>query len=444
MIGIRTLDSPPNVTGALTIDAKSLADVALAGEEMLAGLPARPDRTAAEQAVADEAHRTSRWLRSKFMVVHAENVYATLTESCTRSMRLAELVAAAAREFPGLVPSAAAMGEEQTRRQADKEGREIDQAIFFRGILRASTPGSHLMKSMLRPTRRALDLLAEFRCTGELDLGAVRLRRDGTTAQLTIQNPQHLNAEDNRLTRDMETAVDLALLDESVLVGTLRGCEMTHPRYAGRRVFSAGINLKHLHAGRIGYTDFLLGRELGWIHKVVRGLIVDDLPQTWPRRTIEKPWVAAVDTFAIGGGMQVLLVFDKVVAGSDAYFSLPAAQEGIVPGAAALRLGRLVGGRLARRIILGGQRIRADEPAAGLVCDEVVDPGEVGRALERGAEQMSSAAVVGNRKMINTAEEPFDEFRLYAAEFAFVQGLRLYSEDVIAKAGRSWSGDTRR
>jgi hypothetical protein len=42
----------------------------------------------------------------------------------------------------------------------------------------------------------------------------------------------------------METAVDLTLLDDGIQVGVLRGGTMTHPRHAGRRVFSAGINLK--------------------------------------------------------------------------------------------------------------------------------------------------------------------------------------------------------
>jgi (3,5-dihydroxyphenyl)acetyl-CoA 1,2-dioxygenase len=118
-----------------------------------------------------------------------------------------------------------------------------------------------------------------------------------------------LNAEDNQQVDDMETAVDLALLDPDVRVGLLRGGEMSHPRYRGKRVFSAGINLKALHAGRISLVDFLLRRELDYISKLMRGVLVEDRA-FWHPPTAAKPWVAAVGGFAIGGGMQLLLAFD--------------------------------------------------------------------------------------------------------------------------------------
>ncbi|MFD0891772.1 enoyl-CoA hydratase/isomerase family protein, partial [Streptosporangium algeriense] len=183
-------------------------------------------------------------------------------------------------------------------------------------------------------------LLDGFRATGLAELGTVRVaRRDGVT-HLTVHNEHCLNAEDEALADDMETAVDLALLDEGTGVGVLRGGVMSHPRYRGRRVFSAGLNLRDLRDGRISLVGFLLRRELTYICKILHGAL------TGPSATAEKPWVAAVDAFAIGGGLQLLLVFDRVVAADDAFFSLPAAQEGIVPGVANLRLTRLVGGRL--------------------------------------------------------------------------------------------------
>jgi thioesterase DpgC len=143
-----------------------------------------------------------------------------------------------------------------------------------------------------------------------------------------------------------------------------------------------------------------------------------------------------VDGFAIGGGMQLLLVFDHVIAASDAYFSLPAAQEGIVPGAANLRLTRCLGPRLSRQVILGGRRIWASEPAGRLLADEVVEPAELPEAIERSLDRLQSPAVAANRRMLNLAEESSDEFRRYMAEFAVQQAMRLYGEDVIAKVGR--------
>ncbi|MEV5410848.1 (3,5-dihydroxyphenyl)acetyl-CoA 1,2-dioxygenase DpgC [Thermopolyspora sp. NPDC052614] len=431
-----SLTRPADVSGDLTADTALLREQAERGEDVLASLPPKPARTPTQRAEAERVHRELRWLRSRFMAAHAPAVYSGLTDGRTLPLRLDELVTAAAEAHPGLVPSPAQLAAESGLAPADREGREIDQGVFFRGILRDPVAGGHLMESMLRPTPRALDLLDDFRRTGALDLGSVRIVRDGTTAALTIHNEHCLNAEDNKLTEDLETAVDLTLLDESVRVGTLRGAPMTHPRYAGRRVFSAGINLKHLHRGQISYTRFLLGRELGYIHKIFRGLLLPDTPDAWPHRLLAKPFAAAVDTFAIGGGMQLLFVFDKVIAGSDAYFSLPAAQEGIVPGVGNLRLTRAAGGRLSRQVILGGRRLWATEPDAAVICDEVVDPAAVGAALDRAADALTADAVAANRVMLNLAEEPWDDFRAYMAQFALVQALRLYSEDVLSKVGR--------
>jgi ParB-like chromosome segregation protein Spo0J len=149
-------------------------------------------------------------------------------------------------------------------------------------------------------------------------------------------------------------------------------------------VFSSGINLKSLHAGDISLTGFLLRRELGYIAKLVRGLS-DEPDGPWPEPVVNKPWVGGVETFAIGGGAQLLLVLDHVIAASDAYFSLPAAQEGIIPGAANLRLSRAVGPRLARQLILQGRRILATEPVAAQLIDEVVEPTGMDAAIGRGA-----------------------------------------------------------
>ncbi|HZX37460.1 MAG TPA: enoyl-CoA hydratase/isomerase family protein, partial [Streptomyces sp.] len=259
-------------------------------------------------------------------------------------------------------------------------------------------------------------------------------RRDGV-ARLTMCRDDCLNAEDDRQVDDMETAVDLALLDPAVELCLLRGGEMTHPRFAGKRVFSSGINLKSLHAGDISLDGFLLRRELGYLHKIWRGVRVDD-GASWHSSARSKPWVAAVDTFAIGGGMQLLLVVDHVLASSDAYLSLPAAQEGIVPGVANLRLPRYTGPRLARQIILEGRRIQATDPEARLLVDEIHTPDELDRAVEASLDRLRGPAVAANRKMLNAADEDVDVFRRYMAEFALEQAMRLHSADVVDKVGR--------
>jgi thioesterase DpgC len=404
-------------------------------EALMATLPEPEHRAPEQHAAAAAAKDATRALRCAFMDTHVDAVYDEITNGRAHHLRLAELCEAAAIAFPGLVPTDGQLAAERARSQAAKEGHEIDQGIFFSRVLRSAVAGPHLLDAMLRPTPRALRLLAEFTRTGTVDLGSVRLERRGGTARVTMCREDCLNAEDSRQIDDMETAVDLALLDPAVSVGLLRGGTMSHPRYQGKRVFSAGINLKALHSGGIHLVDFLLRRELGYIQKLIRGVLRDD-GACWYSRTLEKPWVAAVDGFAIGGGAQLLLVFDHVLAASDAYISLPAAQEGIVPGAANLRLTRCAGARLSRQVILQGRRIWATEPDARFLVDEVRDPDELDLAVEQSLERLQGPSVVANRRMLNLAEESPDEFRRYLAEFALQQALRLHSDDVISKVGR--------
>jgi thioesterase DpgC len=422
---------PPDPGRAAAVLAEDTERVA----KLLEALPDPAARTSEQRAEAAAALAEIRSSRVRFMDTYGDDVYDVLTEHRTRHLRLAELVRAAADVFPGLVPTDAALAAERGRAQAAKEGLEIDQGIFLRAVLRSPRSGPHLVDAMLRPTPRALRLLPDFMRTGVVEMEAVRLERRDGVAHLTLCRDDCLNAEDDVQVDDMETAVDLALLDPSVQVCLLRGGEMNHPRYRGRRVFSAGINLKSLSAGGISLVDFLLRRELGYLHKIVRGLL-DDRPGRWHTRLTEKPWVAAVDSFAIGGGAQILMVFDHVIIASDAYISLPAAKEGIIPGVANLRMSRFAGPRLARQVILGGRRVWATEPDARTLVDEVVEPAEMDAAIVRGLARLEGDAVLANRRMLNLAEEPPETFRAYMAEFALQQALRVYSHDVIDKVGR--------
>ncbi|WP_405758196.1 (3,5-dihydroxyphenyl)acetyl-CoA 1,2-dioxygenase DpgC [Streptomyces sp. NBC_00073] len=429
---------PPFFGGSLAGDADLLAAFTAAGEDQLGVLPAKPDRGPAQQRFADGVFAACRAARRAFLARHAEAVYDELTDGRTRLVRLPDLVSAAAERFPGLTPGREQMAAEAALVQADKEGREIDQGIFCSAVLHSPTAGRHLIDAMLAPTPRARQLLGAFRAADRIELDTVLVERRGHAAHVTFRNAHTLNAEDNRLIADLETAVDLVLLDDRIRVGVLRGDEVNHPRYAGRRVFSAGINLKDLRNGDISFVEFLLGRELGYLNKIYRGLLTAPEHTAWADRTVQKPWVGAVDSFAIGGGMQLLLVLDRVIAEEGAYFSLPAAEEGIVPGLGNLRLGRLTGARVARQVILGGRRIDAGDPDARLVCDEVVAAGDMADAVERAVAELGAPAVAANRRMLALTEEPLDSYRTYLAEFALVQAGRSYSDDVLAKVERRW------
>src|SRR5262249_57549783 len=107
--------------------------------------------------------------------------------------------------------------------------------------------GGERMEGMAGPTGAAFDHLPELRETGAADLGPVRVTRRGRAGILELSNPTHLNAEDETTLAATECGIDLILLDEAIEVGVLRGGVTQHPRYRGRRVFGAGINLTHLY-----------------------------------------------------------------------------------------------------------------------------------------------------------------------------------------------------
>lgn len=434
----------PEPVGDIETDARRLAEYVAGAERQLATLPPAPHRAPQDRGCAVAIHARARRARGAFLARHAETVYGTLTDGLTRPVRIADLVFEAADRFPGLVPTRAQMAAERRFIQAEKEGREIDQGLFCGAVLRSATAGRHLVETMLRPTPRALALLEGFRTEGRIELDTVCLERRGVAGHIEFRNTARLNAEDDRLIADLDTAVDLVLLDDAVKVGVLRGGTVDHPKYRGRRVFSAGVNLTDLRDGRISFVEFLLGRELGYLNKMLRGLLTDPSPGAWSERSVNKPWVGAVDTFAIGGGMQLLLVLDHVIVEENAYVSLPAAEEGIVPGLGNLRLTRLTGARLARQVVLGGRRIAATEPEARYLCDAVVPAEEMDGAVDRAVEALRAPAVAANRHMLTVAEEPLDLYRTYLAEFAVVQAERTYAPDVLAKVERRWQERERR
>lgn len=433
-------DASPMFEGDLAADAARLGAYVAEGEALIDETrpPVRGDGSPG--ATVGHMRTGVQAAREAFLRRHVKAVYDSVTANRATLLRLDQLVAVAAERFAGLLPSAEQMNAERGRIQVEKVGHEVDQGLFIRAVLRDAVAGPHLLDAMRRPTARALHLLNEFERVGHVDLGPVRLERESRTAHLTLQNQGCLNAEDVPLLEALEVAVDLVLLSDAVGVGVLRGAVMEHPKYKGLRVFCSGINLRALRHGQIPLVEFLVMRELGLVNKLRLGLSVGSGE---PHDGRQKPWVAVVESFAIGGGMQLLFAMDHVIAAEDAFFSLPAANEGIVPGAANLRIGRQTGSRLARRIILGGQRILASDPEAQLVCDEVVSSDRIDAAIAKAVTALDGPAVLANRHMLNLAEERQDDFRAYIAEFAFVQARRAHSPDVIARLERGWSTSRR-
>jgi len=385
--------------------------------------------------------------RAAFLRRHAEAVYAELTDGCRRAVRVEQLVHLAAERFPGLVPSREEMAAERELPQSRKRGLELDQGLFLSHVLAGPRAGRHLVHAMLRPRAEALERVDEFRRTGGADLGTVRVERRGSVGHVELRNLRYLNAEDDDATAALETAVDLVLLDPQVEVGVLRGGVVDHPRHAGRRVFSSGLNLTHLYHGRITFVDFMMARELGLVSKIYRGHWLHDDFESDLEDFEEKPWLAAVEAWAIGGGCQLLLVMDRVLAERGAYFNLPARREGIIPGVANRRLPKLVGDRLARQAIMFERAFDPDSPEGRLICDEVVEPGGMDAAIERDAARLTSAGVVSaaaNRKAIRLGEETVDDFRRYLAVYAREQARCMHSPALIRNLEQNWQAQQRR
>jgi (3,5-dihydroxyphenyl)acetyl-CoA 1,2-dioxygenase len=375
-----------------------------------------------------------------------EGIYDALTDGRRRSLRVAELVYAAAERFPGLVPTRAAIDEERERLQKDKLGLEIEQGDFVARVLAHPRAGSHLIHAMSQPRPEAVERLADLQRTGSVDLGPMRVDRTGTVGVVTIQNHAFLNSEDDVSTQAMEVAVDVVLLDDSIEVGVLRGAPAKHPKRAGRRIFGAGINLTHLYYGKISLVEFMIERELGVVSKMYRGHDLGHPDGGTLEERREKPWIAAVESFAIGGACQWLLVMDRVIAEQGSYFSLPARKEGIIPGCANLRLPRMVGERLTRQAIFFNRPFEPDSPEGRLIADEVVPGVEIEPAVERAAAELTSAgttSLLANRKALRVAHEPLDTFRRYMANYAREQARCLYSPALIDNLERNWDAKRR-
>ena len=437
---------------SLARDAARLGQVCVNGRELLACLPLKSRRSAEEKAsglalvhlLADAVWR--------FFRAHRSPIYDALTAARSRALRVDELARAGALLLPGILPTAAELAAESERTQGDKDGLEIHQGLFFGQLLSDRDIGLHLCSAMLLPTAAAQARLEEFRAKGRLDLGAVRLEARGDAGYLYFHHPRYLNAEDDDTLGAQETACDLILLHPGLRMGVLRGDSVEHPKYRGRRIFSAGINLTRIYQGRQSYL-FYLTRDMGLLNKIFRGLAATDpgarleLRPDEPEQTLEKPWLAVVDGFAIGGGCQLLLVMDYVIAESGAYFSLPARKEGIIPGCANLRLPRFMGERLARQAIMFDRTFNVDDADARTLVSEVHPRASLDQAVEACIANALGSGMVsagGNRKAIRIQTEPLDTFRAYMATYAYEQAFCHLSEQLVHNLERHWNAKERK
>ena len=439
--------SAPLDTSDFTSDCSRYSPFWKDSATLLERLPPKPARNPEQVDAAEHIKRVAREVRTRFLSAHAGAVYDRLTRNRTRFVRVEQLIYDAAALVPGLTPTQVQVDAELTLMQRDKEGHEVDQGIFISKVLADVRSGTHLCHAMLLPRPEALAQLAEYEKTGHLDLGAAEIIRRGKASYVLQKNPRHLNAEDDTTIDAAEIAVDLAILDPQTQIGVLRGDYVQGGKYDGKRMLGSGINLTHLYYGKVPFIWYLQ-RDLGIVNKFFRGIALEDVtPDDVNGQTIEKPWVAVVEQFAVGGHCQYLLTMDYVLAARGAFLSLPARKEGIIPGAANMRLPRFTGERIARQAIMYERRLDCDSPEGRLICDEIVEPADMDGAIERVVDNFTGSGIVSaasNRRAFRVTQEPLDLFRRYFATYALEQAYCHFSPALISNLEKHWNAKSRK
>jgi enoyl-CoA hydratase len=237
----------------------------------------------------------------------------------------------------------------------------------------------------------------------------ILLERRNAVALITINRPETLNALDMDTLADLERVVSEAERDDAVRVVVFTG--------TGTRAFVAGGDIADLNS-RQGLAHYLeLGERL---HDVFRHI-----------ERLDKPTIAAVNGWALGGGTELLLCTDIRIAAASAKFGLPEINLGLFPGAGgSQRLIRQIPLCKAKELMFTGERISAgDAEQLGLINRVVEDANLMAEALSLADAIARKSPLV--LKLLKRAMADGDEMPLRAAlrhEQAVI-GLVLDSAD---------------
>ena len=213
----------------------------------------------------------------------------------------------------------------------------------------------------------------------------IKVEREGPVTIVTLNRPEVMNALHSPAHFELDEAFNAFAADPEQWVGIVTG--------AGERAFSAGNDLKH-QAG---------GGKMGSPPSGFAGLT--------SRFDLTKPLIAAVNGVAMGGGFEIALACDIIVASETAIFALPEPRVGLAALAGGLhRLPRAIGTKRAMGMILTGRRVSAAEGKELGFVNEVVAPGELMAAAMRWAKQICELGPMSIRAskqaVINGLDEP--------------------------------------
>jgi enoyl-CoA hydratase/carnithine racemase len=220
---------------------------------------------------------------------------------------------------------------------------------------------------------------------------------------VVLNRPDALNAMDTATYAEVTAALERIESDPEVRVGILSG--------AGGRAFSAGADLKEMHSRPRGN-----GRWQPWeAERWDLGL------------TVSKPLIAAIDGYAVAGGLELALLCDIRIATPGSQFGAPEVKWNLLHGFGALRLPAVVGLGNAMGLLLSGEFIDAEEAHRIGLVNEIVEAAELMPRARR------LAATIGSRAPDAVAMTK--ELALQGLDTPLEQGMRLYHSYMAALEG---------
>ena len=248
----------------------------------------------------------------------------------------------------------------------------------------------------------------------------------GPVTLITLNRPAALNALNSQVLEDLIDAFAKFEADPGQRCAVLTG--------SGEKACAAGADIKEMSdkpASHFYAEDFFAR----WTSHLVK--------------TTRKPWIAAVNGFALGGGCELAMMADFIIAADSARFGQPEIKLGVGPGmGGSQRLTRAIGKAKAREMCLTGRMMGAEEAErAGLVARVVPRADLVGEALKTAAEiaSMPPLAAIANKDMVNAAfETTLDQglvmerriFQILAATEDKAEGMAAFVE----KRAGVWKG----
>lgn len=211
-------------------------------------------------------------------------------------------------------------------------------------------------------------------------MSEVRTERIGSTLLITIDRPQARNAVNAAVATRLAAALDELEADPTLRAGVLTGAENT---------FSAGMDLK---AALKGESPEIPGRGFG-------GLTEAELA---------KPLIAAVEGFAMGGGFELALGCDLIVAGEDARFGLPEVKRGLIAaGGGVIRLPKRIPHHLAMEFLLTGEPVTGRRAGELGLVNRVTPNGDAAAVALQLAEKLAEnapLALAAVKKVVRAAD----------------------------------------